>query len=243
MIIASSAVGSKELAPIISRLGVKCDLMHIDYGDFIFEGRGPKGPISIAVERKALHDMLHCIEDSRYSGHQKIGMRNDYDVSVLMVEGLWRAHDPEGWLMEFFPSSNQWGYCKPGGKRVLYSKLRRYLFSVALAGVIVMYTRDMFQTAYDVCELYHYFSKPWDKHTSLLEVQKLQIPDLRVKPPLVRKWANDIEDIGVKYSLEAERKFKTPIRLATSDEMDWLGIPGIGIKTAQKVIKEIHGYR
>lgn len=243
MILVANDTGSKELLPIIQRLGVPAELCELPFGDFAFEGNGPKGPIAVGVERKALHDMLHCIDDARYSAHQMPGMREMYQKSYLMVEGLWRPHDPEGWLMQFHPSSQKWAYCNPGGRRVLYSKLRRYLFSVSLSDVTVMFTRDQFQTAYDVVELFHYFSKSWQNHTSLLEVQKLNIPNLGGKPSLVRRWASDLEDIGVKYSLEAERMFKHPINLAQASEFEWMRIKGIGVRTAQKIVREIQGWR
>ena len=243
MILVDPRKGSAEMAPIVHRLGVPCETVQLPFGDACFEGNGPKGRINIGVERKALHDMLHCIDDARYSAHQKPGMAQMYDKSFLVVEGLWRPHDPEGWLMEFFPSSQKWGFCKPGGRQILYSKLRRYLFSISLSGVVVLFTRDLFHTAYDTCELFHYFSKKWSAHTSLLETQKLNIADLSGKPTLTRRWAADLEDIGVKYSMAAEQLFKTPVQLANSEEMDWLAIPGIGVKTAQKVVREINGWR
>lgn len=242
MILVAHERGSRELLPIIQRIGVKAEIANLPSADFAFEGNGPDGTVNIGVERKTIHDMLACIDDARYSAHQKIGMKQLYNLSFLCVEGMWRAHDPDGWLMELFPGSQSWAFCKPGGRRVLYSKLRRYLYSVSLSNVNVIQTRDMYQTAYDVCELYHYFQKKWSAHTSLLEVQKFAIPDMNFKPSLVRRWASDLEDIGVKHSLEAEHLFKTPIRLAQADEMDWLKINGIGVKTATKIIREVQGW-
>ena len=75
----------------------------------------------------------------------------------------------------------------------------------------------------------------------MLEKQTLNLPSLSRKPSLVRRWAAELDNVGVKFSEEAERRFKTPIKLATSDEMDWLRIDGIGVGTAQKIIKEIGG--
>lgn len=232
--------GSKELLPYITRIGVQAELSGLQFGDFAFEGKGPKGSILIGVERKTLHDMLHCIDDSRYSAHQRPGMLAMYQKSYLILEGYWKPHE-NGTLMEGFEGGTKWGACKYRSSHVLYSKLYRYLLSVSLSGVIVIYSRDIYHTAYNICECFHYFQKPWDKHTSLIEVQKLAIPDLRKKPSLVRRWASDLEGVGVIHSLAAERLFRTPLQLAQSDEMDWLRIPGIGVPTAQKIIKEIHG--
>lgn len=231
----------RDLVEKINNLGISCEASDLLFGDAAFEGNGPDGLIGVGIERKTLHDMLSCIDDARYTGHQRIGMKNMYKVSILLVEGHWKPHDPKGLMMEGFSGGISWGYCRQGSKMVMYSKLRRYLFSVALSGVIVCYTRDLFHTAYDIHEWYHYFQKPWDHHTSLMELQVLNIPTLRAKPTLVRKWANDIEDVGTKLSLDAEMLFKTPIKLATSEEQDWLKIRGIGVPTAQKIIRQIWG--
>lgn len=242
MILVDSRVGSKELLSVILRVGVKAELAELSYGDFCFEGKGPEGRISIGIERKTLSDMLHCIEDSRYNS-QRIGMRSMYQKSVLIVEGDWRPHDPDGFLMERFNENSKYGYCKYRTRPILYSKLYRYLLSVALSGVIITLSHSIYQTAFNICEMYHYFDKAWDQHTSLLETQKLAIPDLRDHPSLVRLWASDIGGIGVKHGLDAERLFKTPYKLAMSQESDWMRLKGIGAPTAMSVVRQIHGYK
>lgn len=233
----------------LTRLGLKAELSDLPFGDVAFEGRGPDGPVMVGIERKTLRDMLHCIDDARLAGHQLIGMRHIYDVRVVMLEGMWKPHDPQGWLMEGFHGGSSWGHfgVNPRGptsqKRVLYSKLYRYLISLSLSGVIVTLSRDLFQTCFDVGEWWGYFQKPWDRHTALQEIQKVNIPTLNFKPSLTRLWANDIDEVGLKLSALAERHFRTPIKLATSEEQDWLRIPGIGVTTAQKIMRQIWGER
>jgi ERCC4-type nuclease len=223
----------------IKKIGVPCEKTTLEYGDFAFEGHGPKGLITIGVERKTLHDMLHCIDDARYAAHQRPGMLNLYDKSFLIIEGCWRPHDSQGILMEGFSSGMAWGECRYRSQRVMYSKLYRYLISVSLSGVTVTQSRDLYGTAFNVCEMFHYFQKKWDNHTSLIETQKLNIPTLTGKPSLVRRWAADLEGVGVKHSMDAERLFKKPITLAQADESEWLQIPGVGVRTAQSIVKEI----
>lgn len=238
LILIDYRIGSAELEPLIKRIGVRCEKTELQSGDIMFEGRGPNGPVLVGIERKKLHDMLNCIDDARYND-QRIRMRQDYDISILMVEGHWKPHDNQGFLMEGFSGGIAWGYCQYRSQRTMYSKLKRYLMSVALSGVVIDHSRDAYQTAYNICEWYHYFQKR--DHTSLLEIQKIAIPTMNYRPTLVRKWANDIEGIGTKLSLDAEKVFKKPITLANSDERDWLRIPGIGIKMAQQIIKDIWG--
>jgi ERCC4-type nuclease len=231
-----------RLVTYIRRLSVPCDKGPLEFADFAFEGNGPQGKIMVGIERKSLHDMLNCIDDSRYSSHQKVGMKGMYSVSVLMVEGCWKPHEPDGWLMEGFDGGKSWGLCKYRSSRTLYTKLYNYLLSIQLSGVLVSYSRDLYQTAFNAVSIYQYFQKDWTSHTSMLETQKLQIPDLRVKPSLTRKWAAEIEYVGVKHSLHAEELFRSPINLANSEESDWLKLPRMGVKTARKIIREIRGW-
>lgn len=231
-----------DLLPHFERMKLKAEKANLEFGDACFEGNGPDGSVLVGIERKGLHDLINCIEDARLSGHQLIGMRDMYAVRILMVEAHWKPHDDSGILMEGFSGGTAWGYY--GGRnaqRTMYSKVKRYLQSVSLSGTIVDYSRDPFHTAYNIGEWFHYFQKKWSGHTSLLEMQKVAIPALTGKPSLVRKWAVDLDDIGVKLSEDAEKLFKTPIALATADETDWLKLRGVGVPTAQKIIRQIWG--
>lgn len=239
MIYVAHEKGSIELLPLFLQLGVKAEKSVMPAGDFCFEGNGPDGTITVGVERKTLHDMLDCIESARYT-QQRRKMKAAYDISVLMVEGHWRPHEA-GWLMEGFNNGTTWGYCKKPS-RAMYSSLYRYLIGVASTGVIIGYPKTPWHTAYDVIEWFHYWNKPYASHRSQREIQKVSIPTLNFKPSLLRKWAADLPGVGVELSEAAERKFRKPILLAKADESDWLTIPGVGVKTAKQIVKEIQGW-
>ena len=240
MILVDSRVGSAELLVPIRRLGIPVEKAQLSYGDACFEGHGPKGLITVGVERKTIPDMLHCIDDARYTAHQLPGMAKMYDKSILALEGEWMMGTKpfyEGILMtrkegQYYPLTYR-------SRRVMYSKLYRYLLSIALSGVIITYSRDQGHTAANICENYHYFQKKWENHTSLLEIQKLALPEMRGETTLVRRWASQLSGVGVKHSMQAEHIFKRAIDLARSDETEWLQIPGLGVATAQNIIKEI----
>ena len=240
MILVDHAKGSIELLPLIQRYGVPAEKANLPYADFSFEGIGPTGnPCYVGIERKTLHDMLHCIDDSRYTGFQKVGMGQLYNVSVLLLEGNWKPHDQTLDLMEGFRDGTSWGPCKYRSRTNPYSKLYRYLISVARSGVIITYSRNMVHSAINICEWYHYWQKK--QHTSLLEVQQLNIPDMRHHPSLTRMWASDLDGVGVQKSMEAEELFKRPIVLANASEVDWMKIEGVGVSTAQKIVRQIYG--
>lgn len=246
MILCDRRKGSAELLSMIRSIGVQAELTELAYADFAFEGNGPSGRIAVGVERKALHDMLNCIDDHRYIDTQRKGMARMYGAgySVLMLEGEWRARDGDGsgLLMEGHKDRDGrtvWSVCKPSGRPVMYSKLYRYLFSINLSNVMITYSRDMWQTAYNVCELYHYFQKRWADHTSILETQRLALPTMLTAPSLTLKWATDIDGVGVKTGADAERLFKLPTNLSNSTEEDWCRIPGIAAKTAGHIMRQI----
>lgn len=237
MILVDSRIGSKELIPYIQRMGAKVQQSQLEFGDACFEGNGQDGRICIGIERKALSDMINCINDARYSAHQRPGMLSMYNHSILMVEGVWKPDTASGYMLELVRGISWRPF-----QRERYHKLFRYLLTLQFSGTCVIITRDIEHTAYNICECFHYFQKKWEDHTSLMETQKLNIPELRGKPSLVRRWASDLEGVGVKLSMEAEKVFKTPFELAEADESKWMQIEGISAKLARKITKSIRGW-
>jgi ERCC4-type nuclease len=240
--------GEELLQPIIRRMGVPCETVTLAYGDAAFEGNGPDGPVTLGVERKTVHEMLDRVEDAHYTAQQLVGMKKLYSRSFLIIEGMWERGTPgsqlDGLLIEGFNHGSSWGPLKPyghGGRTPLYSKLYRYLISVSMSGVIITYSNSLTQTACQIVEIQQYFQKKWREHTALRECQKLAIPSLSDRPSLCKRWANELTDVGVVHGEEAERLFKTARNLANADESEWLTIPGIGVKTARQIVREING--
>lgn len=233
--------GTKELLGRLQALGVPVEEAALPFGDVCIEGCGPDGKILIGIERKSLHDMLHCIEDSRYSGFQKIGMQGMYAKVYLVIEGIWGPGSPPnmvGCLIESNTDGKSWGSASHNRNPVPYAKLKRYLISIGNSGVEIFYTRNLHHTAWDVAEIYHYYQKPWDDHTSLIAVPKLKIADLRYQVPLRRKWAHCLTDVGDKLSLKAERFFPSAGKLASGDVGEWVDA-GFPAARAKAVLKEI----
>jgi ERCC4-type nuclease len=229
--------GSKELVPIIERIGYQASLASLQYADFAFEGNGPQGPINIGVERKTLHDMLHCIDDARYAGLQRGGMSMLYQVSFLALEGMYKPHDSEGYLMEGFKGGASWGSCRYRQQVPPYSKLFNYLISIAISGVIITVGRDMYQTAYNICMLYDYFHKPWASHTSMSEVQTMSLWNVGGRPSLLKRILAQVDGIGVKLAEAAEAHFSEHGRI--TDPEEWSRIKGISKTSAIRIAREI----
>jgi ERCC4-type nuclease len=203
---------------LIHRIGVKAEMTQLEYGDACFDGNGPEDKnITIGIERKTLGDMLNCIDDARYVQHQRPGMLAMYRYNFLFVEGIWKPDIDSGYLLELVGSMN-WRPPRNHSYQVRYSKLFRYLMSIQLAGTPVIMTRDLDHTAFNIVELFRYFMKKWDQHTSLLEVQKLNIPTLDGKPSLTRRWAEELEGVGGKIGRDASKVFASPYDLTCADE-------------------------
>lgn len=256
MILVDAAVGSRELrGPILSQ-GVSCDISPLKWGDACFSGNGPDGEMMVGIERKKIHDLLQCIDDGRYN-NQRIGMNMMYQVSVLYLEGLWKCKE-DGTLMEGFRDYESerklkqvsdkstreviaWTDLKMGPRRVMYYTLYRYLRSVAHAGVIIVLTRDMAHTVVNIVNDYHYYQKKWSDHKSMRQVHMPTIATLTRRPPLRKLWAHACEGVSTVYGEQATKYFPTAIRLANSDETDWVRV-GVDVKTAQNIVKEIRGW-
>lgn len=259
MILVDSAKGSWELKSLLQRQGIITDIASMKYADACFEGNGPDGIVGVGIERKRPQDMLDCIDDGRYTGHQRVGMGKMYKFNFLVIEGYWRPDVRSGLMLFGIPKPDGtmfWSSKSPRGQRVMYRKMRRYLFSASLARVVVLYTRDIAHTAYDIVELYHWFQKPWRDHKAMLAMHQgyfwqqegrsdelMTLPTLDHKPSLVRRWAAELGGIGVKKSEDAERVFRTPHALANSEELDWMKLEGVGVGTAQSVVAEIMGWK
>lgn len=258
MILVDKAVGSFELQSLIQRQGIRCEKAALDAADACFEGMGPEGQVLIGVERKKVQEALDCIDTGRLGGFQLPKMRRMYRFRFVLIEGTWRPNVKTGFLERMIvkPDGKVWWTDElGGGGKAMYHKLRRYLFSVTMAGAHVLYTQDILHTAFDITELYHWFQKPWHKHESMNQMysgkawdtqvkqseELVMIPTIDRRPSLVRQWAADINGVGVKLSADAERVFKTPLALATADETEWMDVPGIGMKMAADIVRQIHG--
>lgn len=248
MILVDPRVGSGradrggDLLPYIQSLKVKAEKAPLSFGDAAFEGFGPKGTIAVGIERKRLSDILNCVDDARFAGHQRVGMSQMYQFSILVIEGVWKPDTATGYLMECVQTLT-WKPYRYRSQMVRYSKLFRYLLSIQLSGIPVIITRDIEHTAYNIVECYHYFQKKWEDHTSQLEIQKVAIPTLNGRPSLAMKWANALDGVGVKSGQDAAALFKTGIKLAQADEMEWMKIKGIGVQTAQSIVRQIWGLK
>lgn len=90
------AVGSNELEVPLRRLGLPVEVMHLEYGDVAFMGRGERGsPLYIGIELKKIGELVTSLRTKRFQGHQLLGLSRDFDRRYLLIEGDFH-HDTEG---------------------------------------------------------------------------------------------------------------------------------------------------
>src|SRR5437016_923212 len=125
-------IGSRELLPHFKSFDVRTEVCHLESADAAFVGYGPDGPIYIGIERKVISDLVASIRSKRLSGHQLAGLIENYDVSILLVEGIYRP-GANGEL----ETVTHWGW-RPlyiGRQAVLYREVDNFITSMEEAGL------------------------------------------------------------------------------------------------------------
>jgi len=238
--------GSVELADTLKAMHLEVEVKRLAFGDFTFDGHGPKGPCTVAIERKRLRDLLCCIQDARFAAHQLPGMIETYDFCYLIVEGRWsvdpkteelievckRASDsPDGWRPVRLGPSHDFRYCE----------IDNYLNSIAtMSSCRVKGSTCPAETVMQLVDLYHWWQKPWGQHHTLKVLRREPPRFSFFKPNLAQRWAKELPGVGYEKSGAAAARFKTGIDLAMATPSEWAEVAGIGQGIALKVVRLIH---
>ena len=114
------------LLPYYKPYAVEATSLTMDAGDIFFCGNGPTGVVNVGIERKKIADLAGSIRSDRLAGLQLDGLV-EYDIPILLVEGLWRA-GRMGELETWSGTSFQPYYA--GKQPVLYREMTNFLFSL-----------------------------------------------------------------------------------------------------------------
>lgn len=236
MILIDERQGSGELAPYISAPKVVCRL---EYADFALDGNGPEGAASIGIERKGVMDMLQSMTSGRLSGHQLIGLKQEYDFVYLLVEGMWRPDRHTGVLMRT-NGRGRWVAASQGNRRFMARDVFCFLQSLqTLCGVMVIQTSNRWETGKWLDSIHGWWQKKWTDHKSHLQWhQPTTYASLR-KPNLVTRMASQIDGVGWDKARKMGEVFKDPLDLVTATEDELKSVDGIGKKMAESIIKQL----
>jgi len=249
MIVIDSRTGSKELAPLFEQIGAKYTLGQLEAGDFAFDGNTPKGPSRLGVERKTIRDLLQSMQSGRLVDVQIPRMLDLYDRSYLIVEGLCRANPWTGMLEEACEDAKDhkriwWREVTLGRQRFMWEHFDHFLCSLEWTPVRVRRTTGEANTVRNIISLHSYHQREWKDHKSLrtMYFDPWNVIPLQSRENPVRSVARELPGIGVEKSLACQMKWRSPFdMIAMSTSEDWQSLPGVGPKTARKILNWIHG--
>jgi ERCC4-type nuclease len=204
-------------------------------------GNGPENAVSIGVERKVLLDLLQSMTSGRLSGHQMVGLTNEYDWVYLLVEGVWRPDSKTGVMMRT-DRNRKWIPAAFGSRRFMARDVYNFLNSLTImCNVVVIMTSNKWETAKWLDSCHGWWQKQWDHHKSHLQFHKPVTHAHLSKPSLSTRIASQFDGIGWDKARKLGERFKTPLDLLMSSKEDLSEVHGIGRKLADSIIKQRNG--
>jgi ERCC4-type nuclease len=235
MILVDSRTGSVEIAPLLQKSIICC----LEYADFAFSGNGPSGPVNIGVERKTLYDFLQSMTTGRLSGHQIIGLTQQYDWTYILLEGIWRP-DRETGLLQHINRQGKWAAVSQGSRRFMARDIYNFINTLqVMCNIITITTSNRWETAMWLTACHGWWNKEWGRHRSHLQFQKPIVHAQLRKPSLVTKIASQLTGIGWDKARKIGEWFGTPAELVEATEEELAEIEGIGPKLAERIVEEI----
>lgn len=236
MILIDNRTGSKELVAHFHHNDTQ--LVRLEFADFAFSGHGQHGSVVIGLERKTIGDMLQCMNDDRFTGHQLPGLVQNYDVVYLLLEGRYRPSPVNG-VLQWELGAGYWKDAGHGAARLMYATFVQRLNSLVIpVGVHLWHTADPPETAWVVSALHTWWGRSWDSHKSFRGIH-LAAPEYVALTPVsrLRKIAYCLPGIGYEKSKEVIKKFRTVKDMVDATPKDWESLPGIGPETARKIME------
>lgn len=241
-------MGSGDLVTPLRQLGVPAILADpvLPFGDVEIVGRGPDDrPVLLGVEIKSVSEILEAVTDSRFVGHQLVGLLESYEIAYLLTQGTMAAA-PNRELLFLREKEGKLKYEKAsrGDRPWTYETVQSFLRSVERAGIREAYTPDRRSTAAWIASLYHSWARPWDSHRSLARIHHtmgenpnpLELFSATTK----MKVADDlIKGIGWERARAAARHFPSVRAMVNADEKQWQQVDGIGKKLAAAIVASV----
>ncbi len=246
MLLVDKRAGSVDLIkPLRKLLGVdNVEETTLDFGDVAFEGKGvKKEPLLIGIEYKQLGDIIQCLRDGRFAGHQLPGMRGAYDHSWLLIEGAY-GRDKEGYLTVNQGSYRGWKR-HPGKMRA--SEFEKHLLTFEMCGGIhVVHRMDSQASVWFLADLFRWWTdKALDAHTSHVAIHEpVAFGALSEFRQAVMAWPG----IGAKTSKAVEEMFNGNVMTAAAASVgQWAALETDGRRfgelNAAKLTKFLRGVK
>jgi len=244
MLLVDYREGSKDLLAPLQRLQLPADITTLDFADIAFEGRGEQHTlVDVGIEYKQLSELLESLRSGRFEGHQLPGMRKMYgDWCWLLIEGDYRV-DRKGLLC--MKTRKGW---VPMHGRWTFSEFQKRLLTLELCGGCrVVFTRTQTDSVRWLATLYRWWTdSSLDEHKSHLTPYS---PPSLVALSQFRETVRTLPDVGLKFSLAAQRKFRSIRRAVNASVQDWAELISVdtdgrtrrlGDSTASRIINAIN---
>jgi ERCC4-type nuclease len=261
-------VGSGDLDAPLRQLGVEASVQPLPFGDVELIGRGPgERPVLIGVEIKALGDLLRCISDKRYVGHQLPGLLARFNLVYLLIEGVMTAAETRellrlkrpGFMGSALPAEGRdagtWMAAPFGTRPWRYEDVVSWLMTQEnksrerddQAELRLAFTADRRGTAAWLAALHHWWtSKAYEEHRAHrgmhlkpLAADPLSAWDPEKQAELDRAYTATTlcTGIGEEKALAAARHFKSKRAMLNAPASEWEKVPGFGPKLARRVVE------
>jgi len=238
MILVDERTGSGELAPLLSTPSVTC---YLEFADFSWVGQGPEGESIVGVERKSLLDFLNSMVTGRLSGHQLVGLLQNYDTPYLIIEGIWRP-DRESGILQRIGRGGKWIAASQGSRRFMARDVYSYVNTLqVICNVVCVSTSNKWETANWLDSCYRWWQKPWDRHRSHLQWHRGPDSPKLTKPSLVSRIAAQFEGVGWRRAMEIGAAFPDIWSFMGAEASDFQKLNGIGPKMAESIVSQRDG--
>lgn len=237
LVLIDDRTGSKELERYLGR-SVPRVLTRLQFADVAWVG--DNGEL-VGVERKTISDLCSCIADGRLSGHQLLGMLNEYHRIYILVEGVWRSNGNNG-VLEVY-KGGKWIPLELGRRRFMYREVANFLNTLAImCRVNVWQTSNMVESGQWISNTYWWWQKEWERHKAHLQFRVDMEYGESVslsKPNLVCRMAKELSGVGWSKARELGKRYGNAMELVMAQEKDLMEVAGIGKKLARSIIKEL----
>lgn len=240
--------GSKDLIDILPP-GL-ASLTTLPYTDACWQGIGPGGGgVLVGVERKRVLDLLACLKDGRFTGHQLVGMLSMCSHVYLLIEGMVRPDPNTGILQEWSERRRGWVNVRTGATEWTYDAWEHHLETLRRKTPLeVVVATSPNHTARLITSLYTWWTVGggWDSHKSHSSIHIPPDPFVRlVQEPTYRrtvtKMAQQLPGVRGVLAARVHDKFHTVRDMVQACPADWETVDGIGSNKALAVWGAIHG--
>ncbi len=228
-------------------------LEHLEFADVEIIGRGPEErPVSIGIEIKAVGDLLRCITDERFVGHQLPGLLARYEVVYLLVEGFLHTTGKDLVHLKY----GRWCSAPWGNRPWSFEAVWHWLMSQenctrreGSGELRIIQTADRVGTAAWLAALYTWWQdRAFDEHRSHLGLHKKLLErgtgegdplGAFVATRKMKVVAAITKGIGFEKALVISKYFTSLKKMVNAPVSEWVKIDGIGPTLAARIVEEI----